>query len=274
MISDPKRARRLRRRGIYLLPNMLTTAALFAGFYAVVAAMDGSFREAAIAIFIAMVLDGVDGRVARMTGTDSDFGKEYDSLSDMVAFGLAPGLVVYQWGLQRVADGSIAWGRLGWLAAFCYSVGAALRLARFNTRPAPDKRFFEGLPTPSGAGLVAGWIWLASLYGLTGNAALIPAFVVTAGAGALMVSGFTYYSFKEFNLGERIRFTQVLMIPAVFILISLNPPVVLFGLFLIYAFAGPVFSTYRVLRRRRRSSGAESATGERKADDMDETGTG
>lgn len=252
MNKRPVHAGRFGRRGIYLLPNLLTTAALFAGFYSVVAAMDGSFVRAAIAIFVAMILDGIDGRVARMTGTDSDFGKEYDSLSDMVSFGLAPALVVYQWGLQHAVESEIVWSRLGWLAAFCYAVGAALRLARFNTRAAADKRFFEGLATPSGAGLVAGWVWLATQFGLGGDAALVPAFVVTAGAGVLMISGFRYYSFKEFNLGERIRFTQVMMIPAVFVLISLNPPVVLFALFAIYAATGPVFSVFRLLRRRRR----------------------
>lgn len=258
--------RTLRKRGIYLLPNLLTTAALFAGFYSVVAAMDGSFGPAAVAIFIAMILDGVDGRVARMTGTDSDFGKEYDSLSDMVSFGLAPALVIYQWGLQRLLPDSIAWGRLGWLAAFCYSVGAALRLARFNSRPAGDKRFFEGLPSPSGAGLVAGWVWLATYLGLQGNAALVPAFIVTGGAGALMVSGFRYYSFKDLNLGERIRFTQVMAIPAVFVLISLNPPVVLFLLFLAYGTSGPLFSLFRFLRRRRRLARGNTPTAQSDAD--------
>lgn len=268
--NSPQKSR-LRRRGIYLLPNMLTTAALFAGFYSVVAAMDGSFVPAAIAIFVAMILDGADGRVARMTGTDSDFGKEYDSLSDMVSFGLAPALVVYQWGLQRLLPDSIAWGKLGWLAAFCYAVGAALRLARFNSRPVADKRFFEGLPSPSAAGLVAGWVWIATHFGLQGNAALVPAFIATAAAGALMVSGFHYYSFKEINLGERIRFTRVMVIPAVFVLISLNPPVVLFSLFALFALSGPVFSAYRFVRRRRRS---ELAQAEKRDRDDDERRTG
>lgn len=264
---------RLRRRGIYLLPNMLTTAALFAGFYSVVAAMDGSFGPAAIAIFVAMILDGVDGRVARMTGTDSDFGKEYDSLSDMVSFGLAPALVVYQWGLQRLLPDSIAWGKLGWLAAFCYAVAAALRLARFNSRPAADKRFFEGLPSPSAAGLVAGWVWIATHLGFQGNAALIPAFIATAGAGALMVSGFHYYSFKEINLGERIRFTRVMAIPAIFVLISLNPPVVLFALFTLFALSGPVFSAYRMIRRRRRAGAGKGVTPDAAAgEDRDKAG--
>ncbi|MDH3646190.1 MAG: phosphatidylcholine/phosphatidylserine synthase [Gammaproteobacteria bacterium] len=256
MSTDKKH--RFRRRGIYLLPNLLTTAALFAGFYSVVAAMDGAFIRASIAIFVAMMLDGVDGRVARMTGTDSDFGKEYDSLCDMVSFGLAPALVVYQWGLERIADSAIVWGKLGWLAAFFYSVGAALRLARFNSRPVKDKRFFEGLPSPSGAGFVGGWVWLGTQYGLTGNQALIPAFLVTALAGLLMVSNFRYYSFKEFNLGERIPFTQVILIPAVFVLISLNPPIVMFVLFAFYATTGPILGSYRLLRRRRNANATQA----------------
>ena len=157
MGSRPSRHRPVRlKRGIYLLPNLLTTAALFAGFYAVVVAMKGDFQAAAIAILTAGVLDGMDGRVARMTNTESDFGKEYDSLSDMVAFGLAPALVFYQWGLAHMPQGGVAWGRLGWIAAFFFTVTAALRLARFNSRTdASNPKFFEGLPSPSAAGLVA-----------------------------------------------------------------------------------------------------------------------
>ena len=268
MNSNPDKKRRFPRSGIYLLPNLLTTAALFAGFYSVVAAMDGDFVGAAIGIFVAMVLDGLDGRVARMTGTDSDFGKEYDSLCDMVSFGLAPALVVYQWGLVNVADSGIAWSKLGWLAAFFYAVTAALRLARFNTRDVADKQYFEGLPSPSGAGFVGGWVWLGSQYELSGLEALIPAFVVTAVAGALMVSNFRYYSFKEFNLGERIPFTKVILIPAVFVLISLNPPVVMFLMFAVYALAGPIFSCYRRLRRRR-GSDSKSGAAVIRADDAE-----
>lgn len=254
MNNSPGKKRRFPRRGIYLLPNLLTTAALFAGFYSVVAAMDGDFVKAAIGIFVAMVLDGVDGRVARMTGTDSDFGKEYDSLSDMVSFGLAPALVIYQWGLVNIADSTIIWNKIGWLAAFFYAVAAALRLARFNTLAVSDKRFFEGLPSPSAAGFVGGYVWLGSQYGLSGSEALVPALLVTICAGGLMVSNFRYYSFKEFNLGERIPFTKVILIPAVFMLISINPPIVMFVLFAGYAMTGPVFGVYRTLRRKKNSS--------------------
>ncbi|HSN71366.1 MAG TPA: CDP-diacylglycerol--serine O-phosphatidyltransferase, partial [Steroidobacteraceae bacterium] len=180
------------RRGFYWLPNLLTTGTLFSGFYAIVAAIDGNFSRAGIAVFIAMVFDGLDGRVARWTNTQSEFGKQYDSLSDMVAFGLAPALVVYQWGVERIAEYGRLWGRLGWLAAFFYAVAAAMRLARFNTRAASaDKRYFEGLPSPSAAATVAGFVWLASEFELSGLPALVLAFVVTILIGALMVSRFS-----------------------------------------------------------------------------------
>jgi CDP-diacylglycerol--serine O-phosphatidyltransferase len=241
------------RKGIYLLPNLLTTAALFAGFFAVVAAMDGNFQKAAVAVFVAMVMDGLDGRVARLTSTESDFGKEYDSLADMVSFGLAPALVVYQWGVVNLQEYDWLWGRLGWLAAFFYSVCAALRLARYNSRIGlVDKRFFEGLPSPSGAALVAGMVWMGTKYDAGGASAFVVAFLVTASAGALMVSNFAYYSGRDVNLGERIPFAYLLLIPAVFMLISLDPPLVLFLMFFLYALSGPVFALFRTRRRRRR----------------------
>src|SRR5271154_6109411 len=157
--SEPRRPR----RGIYLLPNLLTTACLFSGFYAVIAAIDGNFERAGIGVFVAMVFDGLDGRVARLTNTETLFGKEYDSLADMVSFGLAPAIVAYQWGVARIAEYGQAWFRFGWLAAFFYAVAAALRLARFNSRAATqDKHYFEGLPSPSAAAIVAASVWLAS----------------------------------------------------------------------------------------------------------------
>lgn len=246
-----------RRRGIYLLPNLLTTAALFAGFYAIVAAVDGNFQNSAVAIFIAMVMDGLDGRVARLTSTESDFGKEYDSLSDMVNFGLAPAIVVYQWGVARLAEFGWAWGKFGWLAAFFYSVAAALRLARFNTRVGvADKRYFEGLPSPSGAGVVAGMVWLSSESELGGLTALSLAFFITAAAGALMVSSFKYHSFKEINMGGKVPFASLLIIPAIFMLISLNPPLVLFCLFAGFAATGPLF--WLIRRHRGQSEPSDS----------------
>ncbi len=235
-----------RRKGIYLLPNLFTTAALFAGFYSIVAAMDGNMRNSAIAIYVAMVLDGLDGRVARLTHTESDFGKEYDSLSDMVCFGLAPALVVYQWGIAELKEHGWLWGKLGWLAAFVFAVSAALRLARFNARAdTSDKRFFEGLPSPSGAGLVAGLVWVATEWQATGGLALVIAFVFTAGTGVLMVSSFRYYSFKDINLGRKVPFAYVLAIPLVFVFISFEPPVVLFLMFFCYSLTGPLFWLWR-----------------------------
>lgn len=241
------------------MPNLLTTAALFAGFFAVVAAMDGNFQKAAVAIFVAMVMDGLDGRVARLTSTESDFGKEYDSLADMVSFGMAPALVVYEWGVVNLSEYDWLWGRLGWLAAFFFSVCAAFRLARYNTRiGTADKRFFEGLPSPSGAAIVASMVWLGTKYEVGGPLAFLIAFAVTAAAGALMVSTFPYYSGKDLNLGSRIPFTYLLAIPAIFMLISLDPPMVLFCLFFVFAMSGPILGAYRWNRRRiRRAQGRD-----------------
>lgn len=244
---------RPRRKGIYLLPNLITTGALFAGFSAVVAAMDGNFVAAAVAIYIAMVLDGLDGRIARMTSTESEFGKQYDSLADMVSFGLAPSLVFYQWGAKQLDELGWLWGKLGWLVAFFFAVAAALRLARYNARlPTADKRYFEGLPSPSAAALVAGLVWLGTVLDASGVVAMFAGLFLTAAAGALMVSRFAYYSGKDLNLGGRIPFAYVLLIPAVFMLIALNPPTVLFLLFFGYAASAPLLAAWRLLRRRRR----------------------
>ena len=187
-----------RRRAIYLLPNLLTTGSLFAGFYGIIGAIDGRYQTAAIAVIIAAVLDGLDGRLARLTGTESEFGKQYDSLSDMVSFGIAPAIIVYQWGLVRLAEYGWAWAKLGWLAAFLYAVAAALRLARFNARSrTTDRRYFEGLPSPSAAGLMMSMVWLGTDHGWNGAFALVLSLVVAVTAGVMMVSAFSYYSFKE-----------------------------------------------------------------------------
>jgi CDP-diacylglycerol--serine O-phosphatidyltransferase len=241
-----------RRKGIYLLPNLLTTAALFAGFYSVVAAIDGNFPAAAWAIFIAMFLDGLDGRVARLTSTSSEFGKEYDSLSDMVAFGVAPAIVVYQWGVERIADYGGFWGRFGWLAAFFYAVAAGLRLARFNSRVAiADKRYFEGLPSPSAAAAVAGFIWVASDFDVEGLPGLVLAFVITIVIGALMVSKFSYWSGKELNVRGRIPWVYALFIPLIYVLVSLAPASLL-TLFGLYALSAPMYWVWRKLVKRKR----------------------
>lgn len=247
-----------RRRGIYLLPNLFTTGTLFAGFYSIVAGMASRYEAAAIAIFIAMIMDTLDGRVARLTNTTSEFGVQYDSLSDLVAFGLAPALLMYQWGFQGMADLGWLWAKLGWIGAFFYAVAAALRLARFNVRVGVvDKRFFQGLPSPSAAGVIAGMVWLGADLGLSGSDLSIPAYVITVLAGTLMVSNVSYYSFKDLNLTGRVAFSYVLVIPLLFILVALSPPQMLFGIFFLYAVSGPLLTLWRFQRRRRRQQTTE-----------------
>ncbi|MEJ2309048.1 MAG: CDP-diacylglycerol--serine O-phosphatidyltransferase [Gammaproteobacteria bacterium] len=225
-----------RGRGIYLLPNLFTTAALFSGFFAILAAVDGHFEKAAIAIFVAMLLDALDGRVARLTHTQTDFGGEYDSLSDMVAFGLAPGLVMYLWALQSL-------GKLGWFAAFVYVAGAALRLARFNTQiVTADKRYFTGLPSPSAAAIVAGAVWVSVDYNLDPVLLSIPAGILTLLAGLAMISNLRYNSFKEIDVRRRVPFIVLVIIALVISVIITDPPLVLFGAFLVYAISGVILS--------------------------------
>ncbi len=243
-------AEKPRPRGIYLLPNLLTTGCLFSGFYAVVAAIDKHFAPAGMAVFVAMIFDTLDGRIARLTHTESAFGKEYDSLADMVAFGLAPAIVSYQWGVVRIAEYGRAWGRFGWLAAFFYAVCAAMRLARFNARSASaDKRYFEGLPSPSAAAIVAAFIWFSSEWREPGLTGLIAAFGITAAAGALMVSRFSYPSFKQFDLDRRIKFAYMLIVPLFFVLVAVDPPTMLLSIFATYALSAPVLWAGRRLRR-------------------------
>jgi CDP-diacylglycerol--serine O-phosphatidyltransferase len=248
-------------RGVYLLPNLFTTAVLFSGFYAIVAATDGNFDRAGIAIFIAMVCDGLDGRIARWTNTQTEFGKEYDSLSDMVAFGLAPAVVAYQWGVARIAEYGALWGRIGWLATFFYAACAAIRLARFNARAATaDKRFFEGLPSPSAAALLAGFVWMLNDMQREGLRALILAFAVAVIAGSLMVSRFPYVSGKDFNLQRRMPFAVLLLIPLGFVVVGLSPPEMLFGMFALFALSGPLLWAWRRVTRGRRTARAASRT--------------
>jgi CDP-diacylglycerol--serine O-phosphatidyltransferase len=240
------------RRAIYLLPNLFTTAAMFAGFYAIIAALNGRFPAAAIAIIIAGVLDGLDGRIARMTNTQSDFGKEYDSLSDLVSFGLAPSLIMYQWSLSSLAGSGWFWSKFGWLTAFFYTVAAAMRLARFNTQSGiVDRRYFVGLSSPAAAGLMVTVVWVSESLGFTGEELVVVAMLVTIAAGALMVSRVNYYSFKDLNLAKRVSFPVLLLVPLLFILISFNPPKVLFGMALAYAISGPAIELWRLVRRRR-----------------------
>jgi CDP-diacylglycerol--serine O-phosphatidyltransferase len=248
---------RPRGRGIYLLPNLLTTGCLFSGFYAIIAAIDGNYERAGIAVFLAMIFDTLDGRVARLTSTESAFGKEYDSLADMVAFGLAPAIVTYQWGVARIAEYGAVWYRIGWLAAFFYAVCAALRLARFNTRDSKDKRYFEGLPSPSAAANVAAFIWASSEWHEPGLPGLVLAFGVTAAAGALMVSSFSYASFKQFNLDGSVKFATFIIVPLVFVAIAVYPPTSLLAIFGGYAVHAPLLWLVRRFRRSHRPPPAQ-----------------
>lgn len=221
-------------KAIYLLPNLFTTAALFCGFYAVVAGMHGQFEAAAAAIFIAMILDGFDGRVARLIHGESEFGAQYDSMSDLVAFGVAPALVSLSWALTDL-------GKVGWMAAFIYLAGAALRLARFNAMiGVVDKKYFVGLASPPAAALVAGLVWLCAQEGVNSAAMTWFGAITVVCAGLLMVSNFKYYSFKNFDIKGRVPFVALLAIVVVFSVVFIAPARILFGLALIYALSGPV----------------------------------
>ena len=233
-VQKETRLAKARRRGIYLLPNLFTTAALFCGFVAIVQGMNQRFEIAAIAIFMVMILDGMDGRIARLTHTQSAFGEQYDSLSDMVSFGVAPALVMYECQLKSL-------GKLGWLAAFVYCAGAALRLARFNANIAViDKRFFQGLPSPAAAALIAGFLWLIMDNHLLVNQLSLPwtAFVITLYAGVAMVTSAPFYSGKALDVRHRVPFGMLVLLIIVFVIVSSDPPVVLFGLFVCYALSG------------------------------------
>jgi CDP-diacylglycerol--serine O-phosphatidyltransferase len=252
-LDIPEKPRR--RRGIYLLPNLFTTAALFSGFYAIVAAIQGHFEVAAIAIFVGMILDGLDGRVARLTNTQSAFGTEYDSLSDLVCFGLAPALLMYQWSLSSLRDVSIYLGKLGWLAAFIYTAATALRLARFNTQVGKaDKSYFQGLASPAAAGVMAGFVWIGTDNQIDGTSLVWLAWFITVITGFLMVSKFRYHSFKDLDLKGRVPFMAILIMVMVFVFVSIDPPQILFLGFLIYAVSGPIFTLIQLRKRKRRPS--------------------
>lgn len=232
----------VKNKGIYLLPNLFTTAGLFSGFYAVIASMNANFEAAAIAIFIAMICDGLDGRVARLTNTQSDFGAEYDSMADMVSFGMAPALLAYNWALADL-------GKIGWLAAFIYCAGAALRLARFNTQVGvADKRYFQGLASPAAAAVIAGSIWLGNQYSLDGKNISWIAALVTAAIGLLMVSNFRYHSFKEIDWRGKVNFIVILLVVGVFVVVSVQPALILCVGFYLYAISGPII-TIRTVRK-------------------------
>ncbi len=228
-----------RRKGIYVLPNLFTLAALFGGFYAIVMAINGRFDLAAVGVFCAMVLDSLDGRVARMTNTQSAFGEQMDSLSDMVSFGAAPALIAYVWALKGL-------GRWGWIAAFVYCACGALRLARFNVNTAVvDKRYFQGLPSPAAAALVAGFIWLMTDQGVKGPSVAWPMFALALYSGLSMVTNVPFYSFKDVHMKQSVPFVVIVLIALGIAVINIDPPIVLFGLFMVYGCSGYVIYGWR-----------------------------
>lgn len=246
---DNENLPRPRPRGIYLLPNLFTTGGLFAGFFAIIAASQGRFTAACVAIFVAAILDGIDGRVARMTNTQSEFGMQYDSLADLISFGLAPAMVMYHWALSTLKfDGATA-GKIGWLAAFLYAACAALRLARFNSQVASvDKRWFIGLASPAAAGLLASFVWSCNEFGLNGGQLRYVAVAMTVVAGLLMVSRIRYSSFKSSGRGpgaERVPFVTIIAAVIVLIALVIDPPRVLLAAAVLYALSGPVAWLWR-----------------------------
>jgi len=259
---------RKRRKGIYILPNLFTLAALFGGFYAVVMAMDGRFDMAAVGVFCAMVLDSLDGRVARMTNTQSAFGEQMDSLSDMVSFGAAPALIAYEWSLRGL-------GRWGWIAAFVYCACAALRLARFNVNTSVvDKRYFQGLPSPAAAALVAGFIWLMTELGVQpGEDGWLSwmqitwiMFAFTLYAGLTMVTNVPFYSFKDIQMKKSVPFAVIVLIALGIAIINIHPPTVLFGIFVLYGLSGYAVYAWR------KAKGQHSSVISMSTDEPDERG--
>jgi CDP-diacylglycerol---serine O-phosphatidyltransferase len=235
----------VRRRGIYLLPNLLTVSALLAGFYAIVLALVGKYDEAAIAVFVAMLFDGLDGKVARLTSTSTAFGAELDSLSDMVSFGLAPSLIMYMWALSGL-------GKIGWIAAFIYVVATALRLARFNTQiGTADKRYFQGLPSTASGGVIVGIVWLGFDLGLDPHKFALLSAIFTILVGVLMVSNIRYNSFKEVNFRDHVPFVVILVTVLILILVSIDPAKVLFAIFFLYACSGPISTILEVRRKKK-----------------------
>ncbi|MES2279934.1 MAG: CDP-diacylglycerol--serine O-phosphatidyltransferase [Pseudomonadota bacterium] len=251
---------RKRRKGIYILPNLFTLAALFGGFYAIVMAMNGRFDQAAIGVFCAMVLDSLDGRIARMTNTQSAFGEQMDSLSDMVSFGAAPALIAYVWALTSL-------GRWGWIGAFVYCACAALRLARFNVNTGVvDKRFFQGLPSPAAAALVAGFIWLMTDAGIAGSEVRWVTFALTLYAGLTMVTNVPFYSFKDISMKRSVPFAVIVLIALGIAVINIHPPTVMFGLFILYGLSGYVVYGYR------KAKGLQTSVISTSTDEPDERG--
>lgn len=241
---EPEVDIKIRSRGIYLLPNLLTITGLFFGFFSIVAGMKGYFDLAAQAIFIAMIMDGLDGRVARLTNTESAFGMELDSLADVVSFGVAPALVIYSWSLTTL-------GNIGWLASFIFAAAGALRLARFNTQAnSTDKRYFQGLPIPAAAAILASTVWMWHDYTTQPKIFAIMIFLLTVITGALMVSNIRFHSFKEFNVRDRVPFLSILIVVLILVCIAINPPAMFLLAFIAYGISGPVMTLWTLRQRR------------------------
>ncbi|MEO7200253.1 MAG: CDP-diacylglycerol--serine O-phosphatidyltransferase [Dokdonella sp.] len=250
-MQEPSTGRRKPLPGIYLLPNLFTTAAMFAGFYAIVASIGGRYSEAALAVAVAALLDGLDGRVARLTNTQSDFGVQYDSLSDLVSFGVAPALVMYTWSLSSLAAYGSLWGKVGWAAAFIYAACAAMRLARFNTQVGViDKRYFQGLASPAAAGLCMSFVWTMEKFDFSGIEVQFITPVIAVVAGLLMVSRIRYLSFKGGPGSDRVPFIWIVVALLIFVALAIDTARVLFLVALAYVLSGPIMTLWGLRRTR------------------------
>ncbi len=260
-----------KRKGIYLLPNLFTTGALFAGFYSIIAGIQGKYEMACFCIFIAALLDALDGRVARLTNTQSEFGEQYDSMSDLVSFGVAPGLLMFNWSLFHLTSVHPVMGKIGWLAAFIFTASGALRLARFNTQIGViDKAYFQGLPSPAAAAVISSFVWICVDLELVGADLKYIALPLTVITGLLMVSRIRYYSFKTIPFKENVSFIWILLLVLVFVLLTIKTAWVLFVVFTGYAFSGIVFTMVSIKRKRAmKKTSNDDADKIRKEDDED-----
>ncbi len=255
-------------RGVYLLPNLMTTAALFAGYFSIVAGINGEFEKAAIAILVAGIFDGLDGRIARMTNTQTEFGVQYDSLSDLISFGLAPSLLVYNWSLAGLHDISPFMGKLGWLAAFIFTACAALRLARFNTQVGvADKAYFQGLASPAAAGTMAAIIWFGVDQGIAGNSVTWPMLVITPILGLLMFSRVRYFSFKSTPAGDKVPILWVFILMLLLVLVAIDPPTMLLIIGVSYITSGIVMTLLGMQRHRKRKATSPPSPSENDSND-------
>lgn len=253
MMDEPASDNKPPSRGIYLLPNLFTTSALLAGFYSIILANNGDYSHAGIAILVAMILDGFDGRVARMTNTSTAFGAEYDSMADMISFGMAPAYLMYTWSLSSLKEAQFA--QLGWVIAFVYTACCALRLARFNVAVGTaDKRFFQGLACPASAAILASFVWVMTGFGIDGPDTVVVSSIMTLASGILMVSTFTYYSFKDLGDNRRVPFAMLLGLVLLVVVTAVDPPKMILIAAVVYGLSGPVYYLFRLYRKRSRQS--------------------